>query len=297
VIREITNRRIDAFPEDGAFDLVSTFSQPVPLEVITHIVGAPAEHAPQLRHWTDVFFRLVGSGSTIDEAERTKLYEEIRDLMLYCRDLIEDRRREPQDDLATDLIFAQTEDGDPQLSDVELTAVIISMFVAGNETSASMITQSLYCLLTHPEQWAEVKADRSLIPGAVEETLRYCGPVKGIQRTTTRPTQLGDVELPEGAQLYLLLGSAGRDADTWEDADSFDIHRKQLSRHVAFGRGLHFCLGAPLARLEGLIALECLIDRVPDIRLAGDITYGDFVRVLSPLELLVECGDAPRGAR
>jgi cytochrome P450 len=297
VIREITNRRIDAFPLDAPFDLVSAFSQPVPLEVITHIVGAPAEHAPQLRHWTDVFFRLVGSGSTLDDAERASLYGEIRELMLYCRDLIDDRRREPRDDLATDLVFAETDDGDPQLSDVELTAVIISLFVAGNETSASMITQALYCLLTHPDQWQELKDDASLIPAAVEETLRYCGPVKGIQRTTTRETRLGDVELPARAQLYLLLGSAGRDDEAWDDADVFDIHRKQLSQHLAFGRGLHFCLGAPLARLEGRIALECLIERVPDIRLASEITYGDFVRVLSPVELLVDRGTSREHAR
>jgi cytochrome P450 len=298
VIREIANRHIDAFPKSGAFDLVSAFGQPMPLEVITRIVGAPVEHAPQLRRWTDVFFRLIGSGSTLDEQARASLYAEIRELMVYCRELIDERRREPRDDLATDLVLARTDEGEPRLSDVELTAVIISLFVAGNETSASMISQSLYCLLTHPEQWKEVQADPSLIPAAVEETLRFCGPVKGIQRTTTRPTTIGDVDLPKGAQLYLLLGSAGRDANIWDDADSFDIHRKQLSQHVAFGRGLHFCLGAPLARLEGRIALECLIDRVPDISLAtGAITYGDFVRVLSPAELLVDCNAAGSDAR
>jgi cytochrome P450 len=287
-IRAITNRRIDDFPSGGRFDLVPAFSQPIPLEVITRIVGAPAEDAPQLRRWTDAFFRLVGSGSTLDDDQRAHLYREIRELMLYCRAFIDHRRSEPRDDLGTDLIFAQTDAGDPQLSDVELTAVIISMFVAGNETSASMISQSLFCLLTHPEQWEEVKADRSLIPAAVEETLRFCGPVKGIQRTATRDTVLGGVEIPAGAQLYLLLGSADRDDEKWSDPDSFDIHRPQLSQHVMFGRGLHFCLGAPLARLEGRVALECLIDRVPDIRLADEIKYGDFVRVLSPVQLLVE---------
>jgi cytochrome P450 len=289
-IREITNRRIQAFPEQGEFDLVPAFSQPIPLEVITRIVGAPAEDAPQLRRWTDAFFRLVGSGSTLAAEQQAALYEEIRELILYCRAFIDERRQDPREDLATDLIFATTEDGDPQLSDVELSAVIISLFVAGNETSASMISQSLYCLLTHPEQWEQVKADRGLIPNAIEETLRYCGPVKGIQRTATRATSLGGVEIPAGAQLYLLLGSADRDDDKWADADVFDIHRRQLSQHVMFGRGLHFCLGAPLARLEGRIALECLVDHVPDIRLAGEIRYGDFVRVLSPVELVVVRG-------
>jgi cytochrome P450 len=287
-IRAITERRIDSFPAGGVFDLVSAFSQPIPLEVITRIVGAPAADAPNLRRWTDAFFRLVGSGYALDEDQRNALYHEMREAMLYCKDFIDSRRSHPRDDLATDLIFATSDAGDPQLSDVELSSVIISLFVAGNETSASMISQSLYCLLTHPEQWSEVKANPELIPAAIEETLRYCGPVKGIQRTTTRAVSLGGVKVPRGAQLYLLLGSSGRDNQQWADADTFNIHRDNLSQHLMFGRGLHFCLGAPLARLEGRVALECLIERVPDIRLSGPIKYGDFVRVLSPIELLVD---------
>jgi cytochrome P450 len=288
-IREITNARIDAFPPSEIFDLVTSFSQPIPLRVITRIVGAPDEDSQQLRHWTDVFFRLIGSGSTLDEDVRRSLYSDISDLVVYCRAFLDERSREPRDDLASELVAAQIEDGS-RLSEAELIAVIISLFVAGNETSASMISQALFCLLTHPTQWDEVRADPALIPQALEETLRFCGPVKGIQRTTTCATELGGVEIPAGAQLYLLLGSSGRDDAKWEQPDEFDIHRGSLSQHLMLGRGLHFCLGAPLARLEGRIALEQLIERVPGIRLAPgeEIKYGDFVRVLSPVELLVE---------
>jgi cytochrome P450 len=282
MIRAIVNGYIDAFPEDEPFNLVTAFSQPIPLEVITRIVGAPLDDAPRLRHWTDAFFRLIGSGATLDDAQRAELYQQIRELMVYCRELIDDRRASPENDIASDLIHARGQGGEPSLSDVELSSVIISLFVAGNETSASMMSQSLYCLLSNPGQWHEVRKDHSLIPAAVEETLRFCGPVKGIQRTTLRDVTIGGVDVPEGAQLYLMLGSTGRDDEQWATADEFNIHRPALSQHLMFGRGLHFCLGAPLARLEGRVALECICERLPEIQLAGPIVYGDFVRVLSP---------------
>ena len=287
MIRSIINRHIDAFPTNKTFDLVTAFSQPIPLEVITRIVGAPVADAARLRKWTDAFFQLVGSGGSLEPERLAYLYDQIRELMEYCRELIDDRRAAPQDDVASDLIHARGENGEPRLSAVELTSVIISLFTAGNETSASMISQSLYCLLSTPEQWDEVLRDQSLVPAAVEETLRFCGPVKGIQRTALRESTLGGVTVPEGAQLYLMLGSTGRDDQHWADADEFNIHRQGLSQHLMFGKGLHFCLGAPLARLEGRVALECICERVPDIQLAGPIVYGDFVRVLSPASMEV----------
>lgn len=287
LVRATVNRYIDAFPKCEPFDLVKAFSQPVPLEVITRIVGAPVEDAPKLRRWTDAFFQLVGSGAALDGDELEELYGEIRDLMAYCGEFIADRRRSPRDDVASDLILARGDDGEPRLSDVELSSVIISLFTAGNETSASMISQSLYCLLKNPAQWDDVRRDKSLLPAAVEETLRFCGPVKGIQRTASLDVTIGGVDVPKGAQIYLMLGSTGRDDGHWAEPDNFDIHRPNLSQHLMFGKGLHFCLGAPLARLEGRVALECLCERVPEIELAGPIVYGDFVRVLSPASMSV----------
>jgi cytochrome P450 len=288
MIRAIVNRYIDSFPTGQPFNLVTAFSQPIPLEVITRIVGAPVRDAQRLRQWTDAFFQLIGSGATLEAERLAHLYEQIHELMVYCSELIEDRRVAPQDDVASDLIQARGEDGEPRLSNVELTSVIISLFTAGNETSASMISQSLFCLLSNRQQWDEVRNDHSLIPAAVEETLRFCGPVKGIQRTASCESTIGGVVVPKGAQLYLMLGSTGRDDERWAGPDDFDIHRPGLSQHLMFGKGLHFCLGAPLARLEGRVALECICERVPDIQLAGPIVYGDFVRVLSPASMEVQ---------
>lgn len=295
VIRRIADDLVDRFPASVPFNFVTSFAQQVPLEVITGMVGTPSADTPKLRRWTDAFFQLVGSGESLSAEVRASLYEEIRELIVYCKDFIATRRADPQDDLGTRLIFATTDDGKPRLSDLELCAVILSLLIAGNETSASMITQTLYLLLRSPEQWQAVKARPDLIPAAVEEGLRYTAPVKGIQRVVKRATRLGGVELEAGAQLYLMLGSTGRDEDKWERPDEFDIYRGDLSQHLAFGRGLHFCVGAPLARLEGRVALETIIARVPDIEILDgeDITYSDFLRVLSPARLTVTIPAAP----
>jgi cytochrome P450 len=295
-IRKIADDLIDAFPVGQPFDFVTSFGQLLPLWVITEIVGAPRSDAPRFRGWTDAFFRFLGSGDTLTEDDKQHLIGQIRELIIYCRDFIEERRASPREDLATHLIFATTDTGEPSLTDIELCSMIISLFTAGNETSASMLSQTMYSLLRRPDQWAAVKSDPSLIQPAVEEALRHTGPVKGIQRTVMRDCQVGGVDLAAGQQLYLLLGSTGRDEEFWEEADEFDVHRPGLTQHLAFGKGIHLCIGAPLARLEGRVALGALIERVPDIHLHGDrgIVFGDFVRVLSPIELEVQADEVRR---
>jgi cytochrome P450 len=286
-IRGITDSLIDKFAERGEVDLVPEFAEPIPLILVTRILNSPESDAPQLREWTNDFFRLLGSGRTLSDEDVLAHYKNITQFQRYCMNLVDARRASPGDDIVSVLINARTPEGDPQLTTLELVSLIMSLFAAGNETTASLIALTVYCLLRHPEQWREVQQDPTLIPAAVEETLRFLGPVKGIQRTATVDTSINGVEIPAGAQLYILIGSANRDADAWPEADDFDIHREDLVKHMMFGIRTHYCIGAHIARLEAKVALEHLIQRVPGIRLkdGADIAYRPVVRVLSPSTL------------
>lgn len=290
-IRSIANDLLDRFPKQGRVDLAAEYGQPIPLTVITRMLGAPDKVAPRLRHWTDVSFKLLGSVSSLPPELLRSYYADTADCVEYCLEFIAERRREPGDDLATELINARTEDGSSRMSDAELIGTLLSLLKAGNETTASLISKSVYLLLQYG-LWADVVADPSLIAKVLEETMRFSGPVKGVQRTAISDTVVGGVPIPAGSQLYLLLGSAGRDTDVWPDADEFDPGRKDVNKHVGLGRGIHFCVGAPLARLEARIAIEELAHRHPELRLAGDqpIDYHPMYLVHSPYRLNVEVG-------
>jgi cytochrome P450 len=181
---------------------------------------------------------------------------------------VEDRRANPRGDLTSDLVHARSDDGEPSMSTSEVISVISGVVAAGSDTTSILLAYAVWLLLTHPETWEAVKADPARVPRVVEETLRVRNPVRGLRRVSTRPTTLGGVDIPEGATLYVHVGSANRDESVFDDPDAFDVSRPNLSEHVGFGKWTHFCLGAPLARLEARVALECLIERVPGMRLA-----------------------------
>jgi cytochrome P450 len=291
-IRTIANGLVDAVIADREADLVHSYSEPLPLIVISRILGVPDEDRARLRSWTETFFTIVGAGWGMSEEQQRPLWEHMLSFMEYGNALIEDRRANPGDDLITELIAARTEDDEPSLTTIELLAIIQSLLTAGNETSASLIAKAIYYLLRNRDQWDAVREDASLIPAAAEETMRYCGPVNGVRRRVTKDTTLGGVELPKGARLFLALSSSGRDPDTWPDPERFDITRKDLSQQLGLGRGTHFCLGAPLARLEAKVALEVITQRMPDLRISAgeEIEYYELIRVHSPKRLRVEWG-------
>jgi len=206
----------------------------------------------------------------------------------YIRDLVGLKVREPGDDLATDLIAIHDEAPD-RLTLEEVSSILFSLSIAGHETTTGLISNTARRLLEDPVRWAEVVTKPELIPGAVEESLRYDPSVTVWRRVTTRPVTLGGVDLPEGARLFLWLAAAGRDAAAFAEPDRFDVHRPGAERHLAFGKGLHFCLGANLAKLEAQIAVAELARRYPHLRLAPDqeLTFHPNISFRGPQALKV----------
>jgi cytochrome P450 len=247
---------------DGPADLVAGYSYPLPITVISELVGVPGLRRDRFRELSKVLTSapLYSPEQYIDSAT---------EMVALVRALIEEKRSAPGTDLLSDLIAVR--DGGDQLSDDELSSMVFLLLVAGHETTVNLISNSAYALLTHPDQAAKLRADRSLIPGAVEEMLRYDSPVMvPIPATTNAPVQAGDVTIPAGQVVLPVLSAANRDSVRFEGPGKLDVTRKD-NAHMAFGHGIHHCLGAPLARLEGRIAITHLLDRFPDLRLADPV--------------------------
>ena len=269
MIREIADARIDEFVSHGHADLASQYAYRIPNLVIGRIIGAEDEVSDRFVEWVDAFFRL--RLSEMPEQEEIQCWRSLVEYDRFCRALIESRRRNPQNDLTTDLICAQDEDGGPKLTDEQILGLTIGWIGAGAETSAVMIVNTLQLLLSNRQQWEAIQADPTLIPGAVEEALRLRSPLRGIVRVVTRDTELGGVQIPRGARVYWTMASANHDEDRFgADSATYDIRRKDREEHVSFGKWAHFCIGAPLARMEGRIAVQALAERLPGLRLAPD---------------------------
>ncbi len=259
-VREIVDRCMCAVREGGEFDLVSELAVPVPTVIIAEMLGIePARHQ-DFRRWSDmVISQSTGSrrGKSFTE---TGYVEMIRELSLYLLSIIERRRVEPGEDLVTTLIAAQ--EGDGTLTPMEVVTFTILLLVAGNETTTNLIGNAVNALLDHPDQLERVRRQRELVPAVIEETVRFEGPIQFFFRRVRREVTLGGTTLPENAIVMPLLGSANRDERQFARPDTFDVTR-DTSGHLGFGIGVHYCLGAALARLEARIAVEALLDELP----------------------------------
>jgi cytochrome P450 len=287
-IRAIANSCIDAFIDDGEVDLVPAYSNPIPIQVIAMVIGFPPEAAQRFRKWTDDFLELLANpGLPHDRA--VEMWNGLLASYEYIREHVESRRLSPQDDLISDLLQATSDDGTPSLTDFEIISNTISFVIAGTDTTATQISHMVMCLQEDRSRWEELVVDPSLASKVVEETLRFLGPVRGLNRVVTRDTSLGGVDIPMGAKLFWMGASADRDGSVFEHPEAFDIHRSNNSHHLGFGALTHFCIGAPLARLEAEIALSCLVERIPNLRVREQtVAYPPNFVMPGPLNLVAE---------
>src|SRR5258708_620154 len=263
-IQQIADTLLDQVEGQSSMDLVEAFAFPLPINVISDMLGVPHDSWDVLREGSRA---LVDEGPiSLDEkgaAERTR---KLRAYNAYIAQLIAEKRRQPQDDLISQLVQIE-EEGD-RLSEPELVSMIGLLIVAGHETTSNLIGTGMLALFDHPEQLAQLRADLSLVPVAVEELLRFTGPVLApVPRQATEDVELGGQHISRGDILIPVLTSANRDERYFTDAGELDLARR-IDRHLAFGQGIHICLGAPLARLEGDIAFTTLLRRLPNARLA-----------------------------
>lgn len=250
---------------DGAteFDLLDEYAFPLPLTVIAEMLGVPIAMRDAFRDWSHaaVEFNPASMG---DPGLNQKLYEFVE----YMRTLIADKREHPGDDLVSSLVQVE-EEGD-RLSEDELLAMIFILIVAGHETTVKLIGNGMLALFEHPEQFDRLKSDPSLVRTLVEEVLRFVGPVEhSLPRYAREDVEIAGTMIPKGSEVMVVLASADRDPSQFPDPDRFDITRPEANRHLAFGKGIHACLGAPLARIEGQVAFTSLLARFPNIRLAA----------------------------
>ncbi len=275
-IAAIAEGLVDAVQSRGEMDLVSDFSYPLPVTVIAELLGVPASDQDNFRRWTSTLFTPVTTPDQMENLRATGF-----EFFQYFMALIERRRVEPSGDLVSGLVTA--EEGGDRLSTQELVGMLFLLLVAGHETTVNLITNGMLALMEHPSARERLASDPSLLESAVEEMLRYCGPVE----TTTYRFALEDLEMRgqtirRGDLVVAALLSADRDESRFPDPDRFDIGRKP-NKHIALGYGIHFCLGAPLARLEAAIAVETLLRRLPNLRLAvpsADLEPGTMLLLL-----------------
>ena len=270
-IREITTELVDAMlAKGGAADLVNELTVPLPVTVIAELLGVdPARHA-DFKRWSDAFVSQMGRSTQLDP-----MIASMREFNEYFAAEIERRRADPSDDLISRLVHAETSDG--RLSPLELLAFTRLLLIAGNETTTNLIGNAVIALLANPEQLERLRAEPELIPNAVEEALRFDSPVQGLPRKAAKDVGVGGEKIPAGARVMLMIGAANRDPERWPDADRFDVTR-DTTGHLGFGFGIHFCLGSHLARLESRCALEAIVGRLTNLRLAGEI-----VRNVNPI--------------
>ena len=288
-IQGIVNRLLDAVADQRQFDLIQALAYPLPMIVIAEMVGVPPHDMDRFEAWSNDIALVVEAGLRNRQIRRARQASD--DLFEYFESIIEQRRRAPRDDLISALLAA--EDAGDQLDHDELLAVLVLLLVAGNETTRNLIGNGTLALLKHPDQLRRLMADPSLAPSAIEELLRYDSPVQLDARIAREDVVLGGKRIRAGQRVIGVLGAANRDPAAFARPNTLDIGRHE-NHHLAFGRGIHHCLGSSLAVLEGRIAFAGMLERFSTMRLVAEPTRRNQIALRGLQELWVEVEHAPR---
>ena len=292
--RRLAGEAIAGFAERGRADLVKEMFFEVPARVLFTFMGIPDMDVAKVKAWSGGRALLTwGRLSDQDILAQLPTFIEYRK---YCIELVERLGREPRDDYTSELIRKLRTEQPEGLSEEHIVLTVFSLLMAGHETTTNQAGNGIRALLQHPPAWTELAHDPALIPNAVEEIIRYDSSVISWRRVTTREVEMGGIRIPKDAKLLVLLGSANRDEAHFEDGERLDIRRKNASQHLSFSAGIHYCIGAPLARLELRVFLEELTRRLPGLRLVDGqrFEYSPNTSHRGPRSLLVEWGSQPR---
>jgi len=269
-IRELANELLDQTVQRGEMDMAADFAVPLPMMVIAEMLGIPAASWLRFKNWSDAIlamsYTISDRGTEESKAALEQFIRVTAEMNDYLTGLLQQRRMTPQDDLLTRLIEAEV-DGE-RLTHEQILGFFQLLLLAGSETTTNLINNAILCLIENPDQFDHLRAAPDLLPSAIEEVLRYRSPLQWMYRVTRHDVKMHGEVIPAGSLVLAMIGSANRDPQQFPKADQFDITREP-NAHIAFGHGLHFCLGAPLARLEARIALTEFLSRVKCIQLAS----------------------------
>ncbi|MGK5691810.1 cytochrome P450 [Streptomyces sp. URMC 128] len=273
-IETVAEELLDALRDRDRIDLVTDLAQPLPVTVIAEVMGLPVSDRALFRKWADALLVDNGIDAIFSEQGVAAMAPAIREMNAYLLNHVREYRTSDREGLIGDLIAAET-DG-MKLDDQEIVGFLALLLIAGHLTTSTLLSNAILCLDENPDATRQLRDDPGLLPNAIEEVLRYRSPLFWLDRRARETVELGGCEIPAGSQVSVALASVSRDEEEFENPDTFDIHRNPV-RHLAFGMGVHFCLGAPLARLEVRIALKALLDRYRDFGVASDepIVYHD----------------------
>lgn len=287
-IEELANELIDEIIDDSRCNWMTAFAVPMPVRMIAYILGVPIEDLGLFKEWSDASVYQFAAGQDRQELLRTA--QLVVDFQHYFAEKIEERQRSPTDDVLSDIVNSSA-DGERPMNVPECLSVISQLLVAGNETTTSTFAEGMYLLAKHPDQLEKVQNNPALVPNMVEEMLRLSTPTSQMWRIALEDTELGGVPIPAGSTLMIKFSSANRDEQLFDSSDAFDVTRDNLKSHIAFGQGVHHCLGAPLARQELIVGWRVILERMTNFRLPEgeqDLEFLPSLLLHGPADLNIE---------